>query len=247
LCPEGIERIVKLSDGKEVRARAVIIATGASYRRVGIPSLERYSGAGMFYTAPVDGRFLRGKDAIVVGGGNSAGQAVAHLAKHARRVVVLVRGKDIRDSMSDYLVQLIEHQPNVEVRLNSELVDGEGDSVLRKVVVRDRRTGETETLHDHALFVLIGAHPHTDWLAGTVQRDDHGFILTGADVAGPENGHQPNRLETSVPGVFAIGDVRHGSVKRVASAAGEGAMVMDLVHSYLAAPVPWELNRAMAD
>jgi thioredoxin reductase (NADPH) len=245
---EGLDRVVKLSDGRELRARAVIIATGATYRRVGIPSLERYTGAGLFYTVPADGSFMRGKDAIVVGGGNSAGQAVAHLAKHARRVLVLVRGASIRESMSEYLVQLIEHKPNVEVRLHAEVVDGDGDGALREVVIRDRQTGALETVRDHTLFVLIGAHPHTEWLAGAVQRDHHGFVCTGADVvaAGQARHDGPDRLETSMPGVFAVGDVRHGSVKRVASAAGEGAMVVPGVHGYLAAPVSWGLADAVS-
>jgi thioredoxin reductase (NADPH) len=245
---EGLDRVVKLSDGRELRARAVIIATGATYRRVGIPSLERFSGAGLYYTVPADGSFMRGKDAIVVGGGNSAGQAVTHLAKHARRVLVLVRGASIRDSMSEYLVQLIEHKPNVEVRYHTELVEGNGDAALREVVVRDRQTGALETLRDHTLFVLIGAYPHTEWLAGAVQRDEHGFICTGADAIGAGQVRRgiADRLETSLPGVFAIGDVRHGSVKRVASAAGEGAMVVAGVHGYLAAPVAWGLADAVS-
>jgi thioredoxin reductase (NADPH) len=245
---DGTDRIVKLADGREIRARAVVIATGATYRRIGIPSLEQYSGAGLFYTVPSDGRFMRGKDAMVVGGGNSAGQAVTHLAKHARRVVMSVRGRALRESMSEYLVQLIEHLPNVEVRLNTEPVSGSGDGALREVVVRDRLTGTQETLRDHTLFVLIGAHPHTDWLAGVVQRDEHGFICTGADVDARGWPHPavPDRLETSLPGVFAVGDVRHGSMKRVASAAGEGAMVVQCVHSYLAAPVPWGMEGAVS-
>jgi thioredoxin reductase (NADPH) len=243
---DGQERIVRLSDGTEIRARAVIIATGARYRRVGIESLDRFSGAGFFYTVPADALFMKGRDAIVVGGGNSAGQAVTHLAKYARKVLLLVRGQSLAVTMSEYLHALIEHLPNVEIRFQTELVSGDGDGKLKEVTFRNRKTGATETVTDHMVFALIGAQPHTRWLADTVACDPHGFILTGsaaeAASALPTNGPRHGRFETSVPGVFAIGDVRHGSVKRVASAAGEGSMVVQSVHDYFgqlkAAAVP---------
>jgi thioredoxin reductase (NADPH) len=235
---EDHERVVQLSDGTEIRASTVIIATGARYRRIGIDSMERFSDAGLYYTVPADALFMKGKDAIVVGGGNSAGQAVTHLAKYARKVLLLVRGSSLAVTMSEYLHALIEHLPNVEIRFNTELVSGDGDGKLQQVTFRDRLTGATETVTDHTVFALIGAQPHTRWLAATVACDPHGFILTESDaeaaLGGLAAGRRIGRFETSVPGVFAIGDVRYGSVKRVASAAGEGSMVTQSIHDYLA-------------
>jgi thioredoxin reductase (NADPH) len=181
------------------------------------------------------------KEVIVAGGGNAAGQAVIYLAKSARRVILLVRGDSLESGMSDYLVRNIRRLPNVEVRLRAEVVDGDGHHRLERVVVRDCSTGAEEMLVASALFVMIGEQPHTEWLAGTVARDEHGFILTGRDLDEHEMAHArkrpPMRLETSMPGVFAAGDVRFGSVKRVASATGEGAITVQLVHEYLTAPV----------
>lgn len=231
---EGPQHIIGLSDGKEIAARAVVIATGAAYRKLGIASLERFDQAGVFYTAGGDMRVMRGHDAFVVGGGNSAGQAVVHLAEVARKVTLLVRG-DRLDAMSDYLVREIERLPNVEVRYQVEVVGGDGDRVLRSVTVRDQRSEATEQLPTETLFVLIGARPHTEWLSGVVARDRAGFILTGKELVEAELTpleRPPLRFETNVPGVFAVGDVRSGSVKRVASAVGEGAMVMASIHEY---------------
>jgi thioredoxin reductase (NADPH) len=237
----GIDRILTLSDGTEITARAVLIATGAAYRRLGIPRLERFTGAGVFYAAGSEVYFMSDKDVMVVGGGNSAGQAVTHLAKYARRVIHLVRGKSLEDTMSDYLVQQIRRLPNVEVRLQAEVVDGDGEHRLERVTVRDHSTGKEETLAIPALFVLIGVIPHTEWLKETVERDEKGFILTGPDLQSPERfrgiGRSPMRMETSMPGVFAAGDVRSGSIKRVASAAGEGSITTKLLDNYLAVPV----------
>ncbi|HXZ25750.1 MAG TPA: FAD-dependent oxidoreductase [Nitrospiria bacterium] len=239
---EGPDRIVTLSDGTEITARAVLIATGAAYRRLGIPSLERFTGAGVFYAAGGEVALMRGKDVIVAGGGNSAGQAVVHLAKHARRVIQVVRGESLVDTMSEYLIRQIRCLLNVEVRFHTEVVEGEGEHRLERVTVKDDATGATETLEIPALFVLIGVQPHTDWLKGTVERDEKGFIITGADLTSPPLfqglGRQPMRLETSLPGVFAAGDVRLGSVKRVASAAGEGAIAVKLLDDYLISPAP---------
>jgi thioredoxin reductase (NADPH) len=237
----GPDRIVSLSDGTVITARAVLVATGAAYRRLGIPSLERFTGAGVFYAAGGEVALMQGKDVIVAGGGNSAGQAVVHLAKHARRVIQVVRGGSLVESMSDYLIQQIKRLPNVEVRFHTEVVDGEGEHRLERVAVKDHATGTVEMLDLPALYVLIGVLPHTDWLKGTVDRDEQGFIITGADLKAPPLyrglNRPPMRLETSLPGVFAIGDVRLGSVKRVASAAGEGAIAVKLLDDYFLAPV----------
>jgi thioredoxin reductase (NADPH) len=237
----GTDRILTLSDGTEVTARAILIATGATYRRLGLPRLERFTGAGVFYAAGSEMSLMNDKDVIVAGGGNSAGQAVTHLAKSARRVIQIVRGESLEAGMSDYLIRQIRHLPNVEVRLQAEVVDGEGEHQLERVSVRDHATGTVETLRVAALFVLIGALPHTEWLKGTVERDENGFIVTGPDLEARGAVHRfkrpPMRLETSMPGVFAAGDVRLGSVKRVASAAGEGAIATKLLDDYLAAPV----------
>jgi thioredoxin reductase (NADPH) len=235
----GDVRIVRLSDGREIVARAVLIATGASYRRLGIPALERLQGAGVFYTVSTDTRVMRGRDAFVAGGGNSAGQAVVHLAKNARHVTMLVRGDSLATHMSDYLVQEIRRLPNVEVRLATEVVDGGGQRQLERIVIRDRLRGALETLPAEMLFVLIGADPRTDWLSGTVWRDDHGFVLTGPDLDAAAlrdwpPGHSPRRFETSMPRVFAAGDVRSGSEKRVASAVGEGAVAVREIEESLA-------------
>jgi thioredoxin reductase (NADPH) len=200
----------------------------------------------VFYTAlsfdtPSDARLMKDKSVLVVGAGNAAGQAVVHLSKNARRVVLLVRGDSLEKSMSDYLVRDINQRPNVEIRLRTEVVDGDGDTALQRVVLLDRARGTRETVPADALFVLIGARPHTEWLGGTLQRDRQGFIITGheLDRAGVswslERGALP--LETSMPGVFAAGDARQGSVKRVASAVGEGAIAVRYIHEYLAAPV----------
>lgn len=238
----GTDRIVTLSDGTEITARAVLIATGATYRRLGLPRLERFTGAGVFYTTGSE-TFLtkQDKDVIVSGGGNAAGQAVIHLAKKVRRVILLVRGDSLETGMSDYLIRFIRRLPNVKVRLQNEVVDGDGEHRLEQVVVRNCSTGTEETIQVSALYVLIGALPHTEWLAGTLERDQQGFIVTGRDLEALEVIHRlkrpPMKLETSMPGVFAAGDVRLGSVKRVASAAGEGAITVQLVHDYLSASV----------
>jgi thioredoxin reductase (NADPH) len=235
----GADRIVTLSNGIQITARAVIIATGATYRRLEVPRLERFVGAGVFYYVLGDSDPLRNKNIFVAGGGNAAGQAVIHLSKAARKVTLVARGSSLEAGMSDYLVQQIRQESNVEVRLQTEIVDGDGEGSLERIVLADRASGTQETAALDALFVLIGAVPHTDWLAGAVERDKKGFILTGADVrrmrgaGSPEPPLEP--LETSMAGVFAVGDVRAGSVKRVASAVGEGAIAVQHVHTYLAA------------
>lgn len=239
---DGICRVLVLSDGTEITARALVVASGASYRHLDAPGIERYVGAGVYYTTSGGyTEWLKNKEVFVAGGGNSAGQAVLHVAKNARRVTLLVRGDALETGMSEYLVQQIRRRPNIEVRLGSEVVDGQGDIALKRIVVADRARGTRETVPADLLFVLIGAQPHTNWLGETVQRDHHGFILTGRDVGQSDairgSDREPLRFETSMPGVFAVGDVRAGSVKRVASAVGEGAAAMRDVHERLASPI----------
>jgi thioredoxin reductase (NADPH) len=222
-----------LSDGRSIGASAVILATGATYRRLGIDSLEELNGAGVFYGGPsAEAPGLTGKDVYVVGGGNSAGQAALHLARYARRVTVVVRAQSLEAGMSHYLVQAVEATPNVEVRVGTAVVGGGGDGHLQELVLRDGAGGDDETVAADALFVMIGARPQTDWLPPEIARDEHGFLLTGDDVT-TGDGRRPLSLETSVPGVFAAGDVRHSSVKRVAAAVGEGSTAVQLVQRLL--------------
>ena len=237
----GDDRIVHTSDGSAVAARAVVLATGVTWRRLSIPALEALVGAGVFYgAAGAEAHAMRGRDVVVVGGGNSAGQAAVHLARYARSVTMLVRGGGLAATMSKYLITEISNNPAIAVRVRTEIVDGAGSDGLEALTVVDHTTGRTTTVPATALFVLIGAEPHTDWLAGTVARDPQGFLLTGqlatANDAAPAwpLDRPPMLLETSVPGVFAAGDVRSRSVKRVAAAVGEGATTVRLIHAYLA-------------
>jgi thioredoxin reductase (NADPH) len=240
----GSDRMVRLSDGGEVAARAVILATGVAWRRLGVPALEALAGSGVFYgAAGTEARAMRGEDVFVVGAGNSAGQAALHLARFAASVTIVAVERDLGERMSDYLVQQIEATPNVTRRMRHEVVDGHGRGRLEGLTLRDRDSGETTAVDASAVFVLIGAEPRTDWLHGVVERDERGYVLTGRDLV--EGGRPPTGwplqrapllLETSLPGVFAAGDVRYRSVKRVASAVGEGAIAVQLVHEYLAEP-----------
>ena len=224
--------ILSLFDGRLVSARIVILALGASYQRLGIESLEDLSGAGVFYGGPAtEAPALTGKQAYVVGGGNSAAQAALHLARYARQVTVVVRGEALKDGMSHYLVRALEAAPNVAVRTRTTIVGGGGDAQLQELVLHDAATGADETVPADALFVLIGARPQTDWLPAEIKRDPYGFILTGDAI---EEGwpleRRPLSLETSLPDVLAVGDVRQGSVKRVAAAVGEGSIAVQEVH-----------------
>jgi thioredoxin reductase (NADPH) len=237
----GAELVVTLSDGKEVSARTVIVATGASYRRLGVPELEAMNGAGVFYgAATTEARALEGQEVYVVGGANSAGQAALYLSKYASRVTLLVRGGPLEASMSDYLIKEIEATENIEVCLNTRVVGGGGQGRLEYLALEDSTSDRTDSVPAAALFVLIGAEPHTEWLPKELERDERGFVVTGQDLL--RDGQMPGGwllerapllLETSMPGVFAVGDVRHRSVKRVASAVGEGSIAIQLIHEYL--------------
>jgi thioredoxin reductase (NADPH) len=243
---DGPDRVVTLSDGGEVAARAVILATGVAWRRLGVPALAALNGAGVYYgAAGSEARAMRGEDVYVVGAGNSAGQAAVHLAAYARSVTIVTIDERLGEFMSDYLVQKVRATPNIAVVLHTEVVDGHGRQRLEGLTLRDRHTGQTRTVAASGLFVLIGAEPRTDWLDGAVERDQRGYVLTGPDLWADAHPRAPwplerppLLLETSLPGVFAAGDVRYRSVKRVASAVGEGSIAVQLVHQYLAEP--WE-------
>jgi thioredoxin reductase (NADPH) len=237
LTVRGPDRVVRLSDGAEVAARAVILATGVAWRRLGVPALEALAGSGVFYgAAGTEARALRGEHVFVVGAGNSAGQAALHLARSAASVTIVAIEHDLDEHMSDYLVQQVLATPNIHTRMHHEVVDGHGRRRLEGLTLRDRDSGATQEVDASALFVLIGAEPRTGWLHGAVDRDQSGYVLTGRDLAGWPLERAPMLLETSLPGVFAAGDVRYRSVKRVASAVGEGAIAVQLVHEYLADP-----------
>jgi len=229
--------VADISEVGEVTARSVVLASGVSYRRLGVPALEDLSGAGVYYGASVSvAHALAGLEAVVVGGGNSAGQAVLHLARYCERVTLVVRTPDLTSGMSTYLLDAIEAAANIVVRACAEVVDGAGEGRLEQITLRDRVTGAEEVLHADGLFVMIGASPRTSWLPKSAGRDRFGFVLAGADAAASklwplERAPQP--YETTLPGMFAVGDVRCGSVKRVASAVGEGSVVVSQLHQHL--------------
>ena len=229
---DGERYALSLSNGGQPRARSVILATGAAYRRLGISSVDAFIGTGVFYGGSVsEGKALTGEDVYVVGAGNSAGQAAMHLSRYARHVTVLIRGPSLQSTMSSYLIETLVAAPNIDVRVETDVIGGEGRGRLERVVLLDRRSDAESTVPAAALFVLIGAHPHTDWLPTDIECDERGYVLTGSDVA--DSAVFP--LETSLRGVFAVGDVRHDSIKRVASAVGEGSVAVQHVHRYLAA------------
>ena len=245
----GGEHIVHLADGHQIAAKTVIVATGIACRRLGVPRLEALLGSGVFYgAAGTEARAMEGRDVFILGAGNSAGQASLHLARHARQVTMLVRGDSLGRSMSDYLIKEIEATTNITVRLHTEVTDGHGSGHLDALTLHDRLHDRTEHVPAAALFVLIGGEPRTQWLPDAIQVQ-HGYILTGRDVV-RDGAHSsrwpldraPLPLETSMPGVFAAGDARHRSIKRVASAVGDGATAVRLAQEYLAAEhadVPW--------
>jgi thioredoxin reductase (NADPH) len=231
---------IELNTGEVVNGRTLIVATGARYRRLPVPRLDEYEGVGVYYAATQsEAQTCAGDPVLVVGGGNSAGQAAMFMSQHADSCRLMIRGGDVGKSMSRYLVDEIENNDRVEVVTHHEVVELKGDQELEAVVVSDTQTGERRELPVKALFVFIGASPHTEWLRGHVAMDEHGFLLAGRDVPDEQlsgfNGDRPYFLETSQAGIFAVGDVHSGSVKRVASAVGEGSMAVRLVHQRLAA------------
>ena len=233
----GAPHRLRLSDGAVASARAVILACGVTYRRLGVPSLEGLVGAGVFYGAATGhARALEGTDVVVVGAGNSGGQAALHLARYAARVTIVARRGGLAATMSEYLVNEIEADGRIDVRTETDVVDGGGDGRLEWLELAHRVNGDRARLAASGLFVLIGTETRTGWLPPAVQRDDHGFVLTGSDIDGTgwPLPRPPFALESSVPGVFAAGDVRANGVKRVAAAVGEGAMSVPMVHRYLA-------------
>jgi thioredoxin reductase (NADPH) len=232
--------VIRFRDGSEIEARAVLIATGVSYRVLEALGVEEFAGRGVYYGASAgDAQSCAGDDVYVVGAANSAGQAALNIARFARRVVLLVRSDVLEKSMSSYLVERIHAAENIEVRLRTEVVAGRGEGHLQAITIADRAADTKEEVATNWLFVFIGASPRTDWLGDDVARD-RGFVITGPDLLTRKDGPRwplaraPFALETSVPGVFAAGDVRLDSMKRVASSVGEGAMSVYLIHRYLA-------------
>ena len=238
---EGQYRIVRLADGSEISCHALIIAVGLAYHRLNVPGIDRLTGAGVYYGASsTEASSCARMPVLVVGAGNSAGQAAMHLAQFASNVVMIVRGDALEAKMSQYLVDRIHETANIEVRLGSEVVSVSGSNHLEAVTVRNCKLGGQTTYDASGLFIFIGAEPCTDWLRGTIAMDERGFVLTGTQLMHdgklPEGwplARQPFLLETSIPGIFAVGDVRSESIKRVASAVGEGSISVQFVHQYL--------------
>jgi thioredoxin reductase (NADPH) len=232
---DGDRFYLAASTCSEISTRVVVLAMGVSYQRLAIPALEGLVGAGVFYGAsPSEAERFTGRTVFVVGGGNSAGQAAVHLARHAKHVTILVRRDTLSETMSRYLIDEIEGQPNISVRYRTEIIDGSGDGLLETLTLRDSAHELTEVVPADAVFVLIGARPHTDWLPDEIARDRYGFVVTGTANQAWTLERPPFLFESSMPGVFAVGDVRSGSAKRVASAAGEGSVAIQQVHQYLA-------------
>jgi thioredoxin reductase (NADPH) len=238
---EGPYRIIKLADASEISCHALMIASGVQWRRLDAPGIDKFQGAGVYYGGgTTEALSCKNEIVYVIGGANSAGQAAMNFAKYAERVVILVRGSSLSSTMSQYLIDQIKQTPNIQIWAHASVVEAHGDSHLEEISVMCADTNKVERVPASSMFIFIGALPRTDWLAGTVERDDRGFILTGPDVM--TNGEHPKGwtldrdpflLETNVPGVFAVGDVRHGSVKRVASGVGEGSVAVQFIHQYL--------------
>ncbi|MFZ0589182.1 MAG: FAD-dependent oxidoreductase [Bryobacteraceae bacterium] len=238
-------RIVKLGDGSEISCHALLIATGLAWRKLDVPGLDRLTGTGVYYGAALtEAISCRDEHVFVVGGANSAGQAAIHFSQYASKVTMVVRADSLAKSMSRYLVDQIEVAKNIEVLTNSEIVSALGEEHLECITIRDNRSVQTQNMPTSAVFIFIGAKPHTKWLADLIARDDHGFIYTGPELPKPEGSQvpqgwklerQPFLLETNVPGIFAAGDVRHASIKRVASAVGAGSICVQMIHEHLAA------------
>jgi len=238
---EAGTKFVTLTDGTEIGAKAVLIATGVSYRKLDVPGIERVQGAGVYYGAAMtEAVSCKGEDIYIVGGANSAGQAAVFFAQHARRVVMLVRGNSLAAGMSQYLVEQIRQTSNIAVELNSQVVEVFGEEHLEAISIYCATSKETNKVAANSLFIFIGAMPGTEWLAGVLEREEKGFLLSGPDLmrdGKPPKGwpleRDPWLLEASVPGIFLAGDVRYRSVKRVASGVGEGANAVQFVHQYL--------------
>jgi thioredoxin reductase (NADPH) len=232
---DGAPHLIHTAGG-DIRARAVVIATGAAYRKLRVPGIEALTGRGVFYgSAMTAAREMEGLDVVVVGGGNSAGQAALHLARFAKTVTIAVRRDGLGATMSRYLIDEIDYNGRISLRTCCEVTDGGGAGRLEWIDLRDTVTGEVERRNCEGLFLLLGAEPRCGWLPAEVNLDDRGFVLTGRDVAQDAwvGGLPPPSLATSAPGVFCVGDVRAGSMKRVAAASGEGSSVIPLVHAYL--------------
>ena len=235
-------RIIQLKDGGEISCHALILALGVAWRRLNVPGIERLTGAGIYYgAAQTEARSCEGEEVYIIGAANSAGQGAMYFSKYASKVIILVRGDSLTKSMSQYLIDQIEATPNIEVKINTSVVKAKGETSLSELTLVNNLTDEQETVSASSLFIFIGAKPSTEWLDGVVEKDDRGFLLAGVDLK--HNGsnrpkgwnldRDPFLLETNVPGVFAVGDVRHGSVKRVASGVGEGSICVQFVHNYL--------------
>ncbi len=234
-------RIVTLADGTDLSCHALLLATGVSYRKLDVPGCDRLTEAGVYYGAAMtEAIACKDEDVYIVGGANSAGQAAMYFSKYARRVIILVRSDSLKKSMSQYLIDQIEQRPNIEVRTRSRVVQVDGETHLECLTILNDSTGEKTTVPASSLFVFIGAAPRTECLEGLVERDERGFILAGRDLIrdgkrprGWDLDRDPYLLETSVPGIFVAGDVRHGSVKRIASGVGEGSIAVQFIHQYL--------------
>ena len=238
---DGQYRYLRLADGAELSCHALLVATGVQWRKLEAPGVERLTGRGVYYGAAMtEAMSTRDEDVYVVGGANSAGQAAMYFSKYARRVIMLVRGPSLADSMSQYLINQLKATANIHIEFNSSIVEAHGEDHLEAISVHCSVTNEVNKVPANSLFIMIGAAPNTDWLANIVERDERGFILSGPALMrdgkrpkGWQLGRDPGLLETSVPGVFVVGDVRHGSVKRVASGVGEGSIAISFVHQYL--------------
>jgi thioredoxin reductase (NADPH) len=234
-------RIVTLGDGTEISCYALIITTGVDYTKLDAPGVASLTGRGIYYGASqTEALSCKNEDVYIIGGANSAGQAAMFFSNHARKIYILCRSNDLRKSMSDYLVRQIEERDNIEALLETSVISVEGENHLEQITIKNSATGETKTVGAHSLFIFIGAAPKTAWLDGVVERDERGFILSGPDLMREgkrPDGWRPDRdpflLETSIPGIFVAGDVRHGSVKRCASAVGEGSIAIQFVHQYM--------------
>jgi len=240
---EGPARMLSLEDGTEVGCRALLIASGIAFRKLDVPGLEKLNGAGVYYYAPMTEAFsYRDGDIYIVGGANSAGQAAMYFSKFARQITMLVRGQSLSDTMSQYLENQIKATSNITVKINSRVVAVGGADRCENITILDSKTCLQETVPASALLIYAGAVPHTDWLAGLVERDELGYVISGQHLVQRDprrpKGWTPDRdpfyLETSVPGIFVAGDVRHLSAKGVTSGVGEGAMAVKLIHEYLA-------------